>query len=99
MSPARVEKWTDSYCSTSAHVLRDDHSSCGFIHYCLHALFLLYLNDEMLRSSVSVVGRSVLSLVDVMVKVQLLLLFDSVPSLLFIYNHSEGNYVIYIFTI
>ena len=53
--------------------------------------FLLYLNDEMLRSSVSVVGRSVLSLVDVVVKMQLLLLFDSVPSLLFIYNHSEGN--------
>lgn len=75
-------KRTVSACSTSARHLRDDHTSCGFLHLCLHAWFLLYLNNEMLRASVSVVGWSVLSLLDVTVKMQLLLLFNSVPSLL-----------------
>ncbi len=83
-----VWKWTASACSTSARDLRDDHTSCGVLHLCLHALFLLYLT-EMLRASVSVVGRSVLSLLDVTVE-----RFNSVPSLLFFFffnNHSEGD--------
>lgn len=95
-------KRTVSACSTSARHLRDDHTSCGFLHLCLHALFLLYLNNEMLRASVSVVGWSVLSLLDVTVKMQLLLLFNSVPSLLsFFYLQPFWRwlYGIYIFTV
>ncbi len=79
-----VWKWTVSACSTSPWSDGWSHS-CRFLHLCLHALLLLYRNNEMLRAGVSVVGRSVLSLPDVMVKMQLLLLFKSVPCLHFFF--------------
>lgn len=54
----------------------------------------------MLRASVSVVGRSILSLVDIMLKMQLLLLFyQQLRSSAFFtflknfYNHLEGDYI------